>query len=322
MVIGEQAEAGGSRAVARRGATPLPLPAGLHERVERVAADLLRPDGEPPVDFTEPYGEPALTRPDSVSWQIFRNPVSLMIGGVAAVILELAEPRVRTAIWDQSSFRSDPLGRLKRTGLAAMITVYGPHSNAETMIAGIRRIHERVRGKAPDGRVYRASEPELLGWVQATASYGFLQAYHRYVRHLEPAQRDRAYAEAAVAARLYGATEAPRSEAESEALFARTASTLSASPIVFEFLDTVARTPVLPRGLRAFQPLLIRAAVDLVPAPIRQTLELGPQHGLAAWQRLTVRVAARTADRLLLRSHPAVQACRRLGLPDDYLLGR
>ena len=319
MVVSEQVAGGGS-AARRRGPAPLALPARMQARLERSAAALLTPEGEPAIDFAEPYGEPALTRPDSVSWRIFRNPVSLLVGGVAAVILELGEPRVRAAIWDHSSFRRDPLGRLRRTGLAAMVTVYGPHGDAENMILGIRRMHERVRGKASDGRVYRASEPELLDWVQATASFGFLEAYHRFVRPLEPGERDRAYAEAAVAARLYGASGAPRSEAEREALFGRMATALEPSPVIFEFLDILARTPILPRGLRPLQPLLLGAAVEIVPEPARRRLEL--ERGLAFWQRGLVRSAGRAADRLLLRCHPAVQACRRLGLPDDYLLRR
>jgi uncharacterized protein (DUF2236 family) len=47
-------------------------------------------------DFLRPVGEAALVSPDSVSWRVFKNPLSLFIGGVAAVIMELAEPRVRT----------------------------------------------------------------------------------------------------------------------------------------------------------------------------------------------------------------------------------
>ena len=67
--------------------------------------------------------------------------------------------------------------RLRRTGLAAMITVYGARSEAERMIAGVRRMHDRVAGTTPDGVAYAANEQELLDWVQATASYGFVEAY-------------------------------------------------------------------------------------------------------------------------------------------------
>jgi uncharacterized protein (DUF2236 family) len=85
-------------------------------------------------DFSRPRGGPALVPAGSVSWRVFKNPVSLFIGGVAAVILELAEPSVRSGVWDHSSFRKDAVMRLRRTGAAAMMTVYGPRSAAENMI--------------------------------------------------------------------------------------------------------------------------------------------------------------------------------------------
>ena len=103
--------------------TALALPSPIQRRVEAEAGAFLRPEGLPEIDFAEPAGEPALVPADSVSWQVFKNPVSLFIGGVAAVILELAEPRVRAGVWDHTSFRTDPVPRLQRTGLAAMVTV-------------------------------------------------------------------------------------------------------------------------------------------------------------------------------------------------------
>ncbi|HYE43013.1 MAG TPA: oxygenase MpaB family protein, partial [Caulobacteraceae bacterium] len=71
---------------------------------------MLQPDPGRAIDFASPPGEPAMAAPDSVSWQVFKNPLTLFVGGVAAVILELAEPRVRAGVWDHSSFRRDPLG--------------------------------------------------------------------------------------------------------------------------------------------------------------------------------------------------------------------
>ena len=106
----------------------LVLPEPLQHRLEAAALELLQPRGQPRVDFANPLGEPALTLPDSVSWQVFKNPVALFIGGMTAAILELAEPRVRTGVWEHSSFRDHPMARLQRTGLATMMTVYGPCS--------------------------------------------------------------------------------------------------------------------------------------------------------------------------------------------------
>lgn len=153
----------------------LKLPGSLHARVEAMAGSLMQADGMA-VDFAAPPGAAALAAPDSVSWRIFKNPVGLFIGGVAAVLLELAEPRVRSGVWDHTSFRTDPVTRLKRTGLAAMITVYAARETAEAMIAGVNRRHARVTGTADDGAAYAADDPELLDWVQATASYGFRRA--------------------------------------------------------------------------------------------------------------------------------------------------
>ena len=87
------------------------------------------------IDFSHPKGEPALFASDSLSWRIFSNPVTLFIGGVTAVILELALPEVREGVWRHSTFQSDPLRRIKRTGLAALTTVYAARSVAEPIIA-------------------------------------------------------------------------------------------------------------------------------------------------------------------------------------------
>ena len=92
----------------------------------------MEPGPGQPVDFTVPAGEPALTAPDSVSWQVFKNPIALFVGGVTAVLLELAEPRVRTGVWEHTTFRTDPIPRMRRTGLAAMVTVYGPQEHGRS----------------------------------------------------------------------------------------------------------------------------------------------------------------------------------------------
>ncbi len=287
--------------------------------LDAAARRLIQPAGEASVDFARPPREAALVSADSVSWRIFKNPVSLFVGGVTAVILEFADPAVRSGVWDHSSFRSDPVGRLRRTGLAAMVTVYGARSTAEQMIAGVRLMHARVRGTTPTGEAYRANDARLLRWVHATAAFGFIEAYCRYVQPLPSEMRDRYYREGVPAARLYGALEVPRSHDDVQALFAAMHQRLEPSPIVFEFLDIMKRTPVFPGPLRPLQRLMVRAAVQATPAWIRERLGLGRSHGLRLGQGAIVRRAGAMADRIILPSSPAVQACRRLGLPDDHL---
>lgn len=293
------------------------LPAPLQRRVEAMAGALMSADGIA-VDFAAPAGAPALVAADSVSWRLFKNPVSLFVGGVAAVLLELAEPKVRAGVWDHTSFRTDPVTRLKRTGLAAMVTVYAPREVAEAMIAGVNRRHARVTGLTEDGAPYAADDPDLLDWVQATASWGFITAYDRYVAPLPPAERDRAWAEAAPAARLYGALNAPSSQVDWEAALTAMDERLGPSPVIFEFLDIIRKAPALPAAARLSQPLLVKAAVDLVPAPLRARLGLETA-GLSPLERPLVRAMGRAADRLVLESAPPAQSSVRMGLPADWL---
>lgn len=293
----------------------------MKARFAVAAKSLYEIKGGPSVDFSAPVGEPALAAPDSVSWRVFKNPFALFVGGVTAVILELAEPRVRTGVWGHSSFRTDPLTRLKRTGLAAMVTVYGARSVAEAMIAGVGRQHARVAGTTPDGTAYRADEVALLDWVQATASFGFLAAYHDLVEPLSDADRDRFYAEAAPAARLYGALGAPASEGEWEAQLTAMLPRLERSDIVLEFLELMRGVKVAGPFSRLQHPL-IRAAVGLVPEAVRDVLGLGREWLPRPLELPAIRAAARLADRTPIPGAPPWEACVRLGLPGGWLYRR
>jgi uncharacterized protein (DUF2236 family) len=298
--------------------TPIILPWTLQSSLEAMARVLLDPGDRPHIDFSRPVGEPALLSPESVSWRVFKNPLSLFIGGVTAVIMELAEPRVRAGVWEHTTFRLDPIRRLRRTGLAAMVTIYGARSTAEPMIARIRRVHEMIAGTTASGEAYRANDSELLNWVHGTAAYGFLQAYHMYVQPLSSSERDRYYAEGAPVARLYGARGAPTSEVELEMLFHAMAGRLERSDIVIEFLTIMRSAPILPLLLRPAQDLLVRAGVDLTPNWVRAILGLNGQ-GLHPWEAEVIRQAGAFADHLVMAPNPAVQACGRMHLPADYL---
>ena len=69
---------------------PIVLPWPLQNSLEAATRALLQPGDRSYTDFSRPAGEAALVSPDSVSWRVFKNPLSLFIGGVTAVIMELA----------------------------------------------------------------------------------------------------------------------------------------------------------------------------------------------------------------------------------------
>jgi uncharacterized protein (DUF2236 family) len=117
----------------RRGSLSLPL--GLQGLIERTAQSYLEAGGS--VDFSSPAGEPALAGPDSVCWQVFRNPVSLFSGRCRR-----GDPGARRAAGARGRLDAQQLPRRARSSAAtdraaAMVTVYGPRSDAEAMISRI-----------------------------------------------------------------------------------------------------------------------------------------------------------------------------------------
>jgi uncharacterized protein (DUF2236 family) len=157
--------------------------------------------------------------------------------------------------------------------------------------------------------------------VQATASFGFLEAYCAFVRPLSRRERDRFYAEGVPAARLYGAVGAPASVAERERHFAAMRPRLERSPIVFEFLEILQRTPIFPGPLRPLQSMLIRAAVEVTPRWTREILGLDARYGLRRFEPSLIRGLSRLGDQIVAPASPPAEACRRLGVPVARLRG-
>jgi len=297
------------------------LPKSLQLRLHAATGAALMAHKGQEIDFAHPLGEPALLAPSSVSWRIFKNPVALFIGGISAVILELADPAVRSGVWNHSTFRTDPMGRLQRTGLAAMVTIYGARSVAEPMIAAVVRRHAKITGETPAGVPFCANDSALLEWVHATASFSFAQAYSSYVAPLSGAEMSAWYLEGVPVSRLYGALDAPGTEYEMRELFDSARGRLERSDIIFEFLQIMRDAPILPIQLRWMQRTMVRAAVELIPAWIRERLGLDATHGLRRWERSAVKLAGTLADRVVLTESPASQSCLRLGLPPTFLYG-
>lgn len=262
------------------------------------------------ISFLHPHGEAALTPASGVSWRIFSNPVSLGIGGIAAVILELAHPQVRHGVWDHSSFRTAPLKRMIRTAKAAMITVYAPAGTAKRMIAQVNHMHRGVSGKTDGGVAYNAFDDELLSWVHATASFGFLEAYLKFAAPLTQEQCDAFYAEGKRVAALYGAVGTPVNIAEQTLLFDQTFSALEPSETLHEFLRICETALPGPRALTA---KAVRSAVGLLPPDYIGKLSLEayrPTPSDTAWMRRAARVAGWIPQYPL----PFGQACRRMSI--------
>ncbi|MDI1363799.1 MAG: oxygenase MpaB family protein [bacterium] len=271
------------------------------------------------IDYAGPPGEPAYLDPGSVHWRIYKNPIALAIGGVAAVLLEFADARIRSGVWDHSTYKADPIGRSKRTGIAAMVGVHGPQGAARRVIQGVSNMHARVVGHTPGGEAYKALDVELLDWVSATAGYGFVNAYDRFVSPLSEADKTRFYEEAHPIARLYGVRYSPSSTADFLKMMDRLADRFEPHPIVEEFIGIIQSGQAAPNAPKILHRALARAAVSLLPPIVREKLALDRRYDLNAFDRLALKVAGKLADRIVVPDSPPSQASLRLGLPANFL---
>ncbi|HVY15736.1 MAG TPA: oxygenase MpaB family protein [Rhodopila sp.] len=204
--------------------------------------------------------------PDAVAWRVHGDVTSMMVGGIAGLLLQMLHPAVLAGVWDHSNFRSDMHGRLRRTARFIATTTYGGPEDAEAAIARVRTIHDRVTGTLPDGTSYRAADPALLAWVHVTETTSFLDAWVRYADPDMPAVRqDQYFQEMARIGEALGAAPVPRSRAEAEALLAATRPALRCDARTREVARLVltqrARTPLAEPAQR----LTMQAAVDLLP---------------------------------------------------------
>jgi uncharacterized protein (DUF2236 family) len=271
------------------------------------------------IDYTQPVGEMSLQHPGSMQWRVFKNQVALGIGGVAAVLMEFADARIRSGVWDHSTYKADPIGRSMRTGIAAMVGCYGPASAARRVIQGVTNMHARVTGETPKGEAYRALDTELLDWVAATAGYGFVNAYDRFVSPLSDADKARFYRDGALVSRLYGAQVCPQSSQDFLDMMEKRAARFEPHPIVEEFLTIIQSGKAAPNAPKFLHRALARAAVSIVPQLIRDKLALGKAYDLTTADWLALRVAGALTDRRADPKSPACQSSVRLGLPYDFL---
>jgi uncharacterized protein (DUF2236 family) len=180
-------------------------------------------------------------------------------------------------------------------------------------------MHERVTGTTPAGEPYRALDPELLAWVGATAGYGFLTAYDRFVAPLDEDEKLRFFAEGKEIAALYRVETPIASLAEFDAMMRSLEPSFEPHPINFEFLEIMTSGRAAKGVPRSLQRALAHAAVSILPPLVRERLELGPEYDLSRGEERIVRAVAWLVERIPAWRGPAAQACERLGLPRTFL---
>ncbi|MBW4036889.1 MAG: DUF2236 domain-containing protein [Proteobacteria bacterium] len=254
-----------TRGTAGVAALAMPLKRAITGKVVAVFNDRAR--GEAPVVRRAD----GLFGPRAVAWRVNGDVTSMMVGGVAGLMMQMLHPAVLGGVWDHSKFRTDMAGRLRRTARFIALTTYGDRGEAEAVIARVRRIHGHVRGVLPDGTAYAADDPALLAWVHVTETMCFLDAWVRYAEPgMSGADQDRYFAEMAVVAVALGADPVPRSRGEARDLVRAMRPGLRHDGRTREVMGILRNQPTTSFISGSFQALTMQAAVDLLPGWARR----------------------------------------------------
>jgi uncharacterized protein (DUF2236 family) len=223
----------------------------------------------------------ALVAPDSVAWQAHGDVTTMMVGGIAALLLQMLHPAALAGVWDHSDFEKDMLGRLRRTARFIAVTTYAERGEAEALVRRVRRIHDQVHGTLPDGRPYSANDPATLAFVHVAGALCFLDAYIRFASPtMRRSDQDQYFREVAGTALALGADPVPTSRAEAEALLESFRPALIADERTRRIRELI--LGAAPQHLAAvpIQAMLMQSAIDILPADARRL------HGLSR-SRLT-----------------------------------
>lgn len=215
--------------------------------------------------------EAGLLGPASVTWQVHSDP-AMWIAGIRSLYLQALHPRAVAGVVQNSDYRGDPLGRLRRTAEYVATTTYGSRGEAEAAGERVRRVHRNMRATDPDtGRSFRIDEPELLLWVHCSEVFSFADVVRLAGMPLDRERLDRYFAEQCSVAALVGLDPetVPGSLTGMQRYFARMRPLLRAGSDAAAIDDFLHRPPVsggLRLGLGVYERLLGHVAYSLLPS--------------------------------------------------------
>ncbi len=239
--------------------------------------------------------------PESEAWKINREGV-LYFGGMRALLMQIAHPKVAQGVADHSNFETDPLGRALRTFSTVYEIVYGDRDTALKAAARVHAIHQKVRGPG-----YFATDPELLFWVLATLIDSAKFAYELYLDPLPAERWEQFYADCRLGARLFGIRDLSMMPPDFAA-FERRLDDLIASDVI-TVSPTASRLAqsLINRGplnTKATKPLLYVLAAGTLPAKLRREFGFAwnlPVRATFAAGTMAVQLAARIVPTPLRR---------------------
>lgn len=221
--------------------------------------------------------------PNDPVWRVHAD-AAMFPAGVTALLMQMLHPMAMAGVAGHSGYKGDVWGRLQRTSNYLATTTFGTVVDAEAAIAQVRSIHERVRGKDPHGRPYRASDPHLLMWVHVAEIDAFLRGFQAYApQPLSAADADTYVRQAGRSASRLGVLDPPRTVAELNDILAAYRPEMETTPAAREAARFLLLSPPLPWSARPGYGAIAAGGVALMPAWARQMLGLPVPEIVARW---------------------------------------
>ncbi|MFZ4484858.1 MAG: oxygenase MpaB family protein, partial [Chthoniobacterales bacterium] len=224
--------------------------------------------------------------PDSMMWKINRERV-VLLGGAFAAVLQVAHPQVAMGVAAHSRFRSDSIGRLRRTLDAVYTVAFANAEEVEQMRSSVARAHAPVQGRSP--APYSAFDPDAQLWVLATLITASTKMFQRFVGPLAENELNQFLEDNARFGEVFGLDPSllPSRWPEFEDYWRgmMDGSLLGSHPLCGEVARAVV-CPDAPWTMRALSPVFQALTLEYLPPPLRTRLGFSNPSGQSKLWRL------------------------------------
>ncbi|KAL1960768.1 hypothetical protein VTO42DRAFT_6598 [Malbranchea cinnamomea] len=116
----------------------------------------------------------------------------VLAGGPAAILLQIAHPKVGQGVADHSTFTKRLISRAQYTQIYIYAMIFGTEKEKAAVKAWVDQAHSRVVGET-NNIAYNAMDPELQLWVAATIYASMIGMYELVYGPLPPKRAELVY---------------------------------------------------------------------------------------------------------------------------------
>lgn len=215
---------------------------------------------------------------------------SVALSGARALFLQAAHPVAFEGFFRSSASIENPHPRLARTALAVNTVIFGTERQAREVQEIVGTMHARVRGRTretvgrfPAGTPFRGDDPALLRWILEAFIDSSYRAYERYVRPLQPDEREELWGQWRQVGAIFGLGDdgLPHTYdgfvADVHAMLG--SGDLIVTPQARDLARRVILNPPLPPVMLPIKELVNQITIDSLPADLRRQYGFLPAPG-------------------------------------------